>query len=219
MLTTLITFLDPNGDSPDCALVAGNDGYYYGRTAQGGDSGHGTIFSFSFDAPYFVTQPTNQTAFTGGQVVFHVAAGSASPLSHQWQKNSVNLSAGGNIASVTNADLVLANVSPADIGTYSVVVSNAVGAVTSAGAALTLGLTPPTVNPPLKVALAGGQLVFNVHGTPGAPFVILSADTLGGPAGSWATVVSGALDRQGHFSLVIVPDPTKTQQLFALKTP
>src|SRR5207248_1982004 len=38
---------NPNGDSPACTLVQGNDGYLYGTTVLGGSGTWGTIFKIS----------------------------------------------------------------------------------------------------------------------------------------------------------------------------
>ena len=46
----------------------------------------------------------------------------------------------------TNASLTLTNVQPANAGSYSVVVTNPVGSVTSAVAVLTV-LVPPVITP------------------------------------------------------------------------
>ena len=63
-------------------------------------------------------------------------------LPYQWQKNGTNLVDGGNLSGSTNRTLSLANVSLADAGTYSVIVSNALGSVTSAAAHLTVVYPP-----------------------------------------------------------------------------
>ena len=81
--------------------------------------------------PSITTQPASQTASVGANVTFSVAA-SGSPLSYQWAFN------GTNIAGATTSDYTRNNVQSADVGLYSVVVSNFVGVVTSADAALSL---------------------------------------------------------------------------------
>ncbi len=87
-------------------------------------------------------QPASQAAVVGANVVLSVAVSGARPFSYQWQKNGTNLVDGGNVSGATNRTLSLANVSLADAGTYSVIVSNALGSVTSAGALLTVVYPP-----------------------------------------------------------------------------
>src|SRR6266571_494872 len=81
--------------------------------------------------PPIVAPPTNQTVLPGATATFAVGAVGTTPLSYQWQSHGTNITSGGN-ANV----LTLRNVSPADAGAYSVVVSNALGSVTNAGGML-----------------------------------------------------------------------------------
>ena len=76
-------------------------------------------------APAIVTQPVSQTAGTGAIVAFSVTASGSAPLGYQWWFGSNSL------AGATNAVLTLTNVQPANVGSYSVVVSNAAGLATS----------------------------------------------------------------------------------------
>lgn len=92
-------------------------------------------------APSITTQPVAQTISAGGTAVFSVVAGPG-PLTYQWRFGGVAIVGG------TAATLSVANVGPASVGNYDVVVRNHVGAVTSAPAALQL--TPrPLVTVPL----------------------------------------------------------------------
>jgi subtilase family serine protease len=98
--------------------------------------------------PSITTTPSNQFVLSGTTVQFAAAATGYLPLSFQWQQNGTNLTDGGDISGSTNTTLTLANVSPANAGSYTIIVSNLAGAVTS---------TPPAV---LSVALSP-QLVQN----------------------------------------------------------
>src|SRR5262249_28645197 len=88
--------------------------------------------------PVITTQPLSQTALFGAPVNFSVAALGNAPLSYQWQQNGVNLNNGGNISGATSANLVLAAASSTSAGTYTVVITNALGSSTSTGAVLTV---------------------------------------------------------------------------------
>jgi hypothetical protein len=87
----------------------------------------------STGSPRITTQPAAQTASFGGGASFTVAATGNTPLTYQWSFE------GNEIAGATAATLTLANVQAAQLGAYSVVVTNALGSVTSATAALNLG--------------------------------------------------------------------------------
>ena len=137
-LTTLVSFDGfDDGALPETALAQGADGNLYGTTSSGGAAGQGTIFRLSMTgAPQITVPPTGQTVAVGASAVFSVAATGAAPLGYQWQKNGTNLAGAG------TRILSLGAVASSDAGVYTVIVSNAFGAVTSPGAVLTV-LTPP----------------------------------------------------------------------------
>jgi alpha-tubulin suppressor-like RCC1 family protein len=97
-------------------------------------------------SPVILTQPTDVTVGVGDMATFTVSAGGTLPLSYQWQKNGFDLTDGGDVSGATTTNLVLTNVQTNDMGYYSVVVTNNLGAVTSRMAAL-------------KVNNAGGYVV------------------------------------------------------------
>jgi N-acetyl-anhydromuramyl-L-alanine amidase AmpD len=80
-------------------------------------------------------QPASVPAL--GTATFSVTATGTS-LTYQWQKNSVNLANGGNIAGVTTATLTISSVTSADAASYRCVVTGTCGSVTSNTAALTV---------------------------------------------------------------------------------
>jgi Beta-xylosidase len=85
------------------------------------------------DAPPTIgTQPQSRSVFAGDAVTFSVAADGSPPPTFQWKKNGVE------IAGATGASYSLAEVSAADAGSYTVVVTNSSGSVTSAIATLTV---------------------------------------------------------------------------------
>jgi hypothetical protein len=99
-------------------------------------------------------------------VTFSVTASGNAPLSYQWSRD------GSPIAGATAATLSLPAVQSADFGTYSVLISNAVGSVTSnavalaaaspVGSALALAWDFTSANPssglPADLTIAGGEL-------------------------------------------------------------
>jgi uncharacterized repeat protein (TIGR03803 family) len=97
-------------------------------------------------APVIILQPTNQTVLPGASANFSVATVGNTPYFYEWQANGTNLANGVNFSGVTNSTLTVSNVSPANVGIYSVVVSNTIGSVTSTGAVLsTISVTAPGI--------------------------------------------------------------------------
>jgi len=84
-------------------------------------------------APTITTQPTNQTVTVGQTATFSVTATGTAPLSYQWQKNGATIS-GATASSYTTP----ATVSGDNGAKFDVIVSNAIGSVTSTIATLTL---------------------------------------------------------------------------------
>jgi hypothetical protein len=88
-------------------------------------------------APSITTQPGDSTATVGNTATFTVVASGSSPLSYQWQKN------GTAIAGATSASYTTPAVQLADNGTtFTVVVTNSAGSVTSNGAKLSVTSKP-----------------------------------------------------------------------------
>ncbi|MEI7730246.1 MAG: MBG domain-containing protein [Verrucomicrobiota bacterium] len=86
-------------------------------------------------APGIATQPTSCTNVAGAVATFMVTA-TGVPLNYTWRKNGAPLTDGGNISGSATAILSLNNVSAADQGSYSVVITNRLGSVTSSNATL-----------------------------------------------------------------------------------
>jgi sugar lactone lactonase YvrE len=88
------------------------------------------VFEVPTSGPLILRQPTNQPLSTGGDARFQVEAAGTPPLRFQWRMG------GAEIEGATNSDLVLVAPGESQTGEYSVVVSNAFGAVESRPASL-----------------------------------------------------------------------------------
>ena len=89
-------------------------------------------------APTITQQPASQYKQVGETATFSVAASGSTPMSYQWRKN------GSSISGATSASYTTPAISSSDNGaTFSCVVSNSYGSVTSSGAVLTVGSAPP----------------------------------------------------------------------------
>ncbi len=115
-------------------------------------------------APSISTQPQPQTVAPGATARFSVIAVGTAPLSYQWRKDGVN------IVGAVSSTLTLSNVTSASAGTYSVLVSNALGSLFSAGAALTVNSAPVITAPPQSQAVnVGTSVTFTVVASGTAP--------------------------------------------------
>jgi hypothetical protein len=115
--------------------------------------------------PLLTSQPTNQTVLEGMTATFSVGTASNALLYYQWQFDNgsglTNLTDGGDISGSATSSLTIDGVSPMDAGTYSVIVSNAAGAVTSSnGDAHGVGRRGRAA----LLLLADGRDQFNGHG-------------------------------------------------------
>lgn len=111
-------------------------------------------------APVITGQPASVTICEGKEATFTVAA-NGSNLTYQWKLN------GNDLVGANNASLVISNVTPAQAGTYSVVVSGSCGTpVTSNDVVLTVDTKPVIVSEPQnQVVCEGRPVTFTVGAT------------------------------------------------------
>ena len=89
-------------------------------------------------------QPVSRTIYAGGTAHFNVVGGGVPPPQYYWKKGATFLNDGGNISGAHTSALTIANVGSSDVANYSCVVSNSLGSLPSATAALTV-IPVPTV--------------------------------------------------------------------------
>jgi uncharacterized repeat protein (TIGR03803 family) len=235
---TLAQFDGYQGWVPHSALVEGTDGKLYGTTVIGGDSfavsfGYGVIYRLSIDSPLQITrQPQALTAFAGDTVRIDVSVLGSLPVTFQWMKNGTNLYDGGNVSGSSSPVLTLANVTYADMASYSVVVSNVYGSITSTVATLQIMIAPAAIieEPVSQTVLTGTTISFEVQASGDAPLsyqwqengtnlpdggnlsgsstpTLTLASVTAGNAGSYSVVVSNALNSvsSGGAVLTVLP--------------
>src|SRR5690606_31785446 len=86
--------------------------------------------------PVITSQPASRTVLEGAATVnFTAGISGTPPLFAQWQFNGEDIEGATN-ATLTSSTLTLTNVTQADAGSYTLVLSNAVDVVTSSNAVL-----------------------------------------------------------------------------------
>jgi hypothetical protein len=157
-------------------------------------------------APTIYAQPANQTVFATQAVNFTVGVNGTQPLSYQWNFNGTALDG------ATGPSLVLTNVQFAQAGTYTVLVTNAVGSVLSSNAVLTVNPPPPCDTPPTGLVswwagegdagdVAGGNSGTLSNGVTFAPGLVGEAFTFNAPNQIAVIPDSASLDPTNALSI------------------
>jgi len=132
-------------------LVTGKGTSWY--SSLGGNTSFNSTLAVIFP-PFISLQPESRAVNKGDAVTFTVAVNLAAPLpQYQWRLN------GTNIAGATAVFLALTNVQVSDAGSYSVVVTNTYGAVTSSNAMLVVNQAP------IADASATQPVIISANGT------------------------------------------------------
>jgi len=142
--STLYSFsaTDTNGFNGDGAepyddlVLSGNT--LYGAAIAGGSAGNGTVFSLNLTPPAITTQPAAVVSVLQGQALSLQVGATGGGLTYQWVANNTNLADGGAIYGSATSSLVITPVFTYNSGSYRVIVSNAVGSVTSAVSVVTV---------------------------------------------------------------------------------
>ncbi len=143
-------------------IIAASDGklYFLSRS-------NNSLYRIDYNsgsAPLITAQPQSISIAQGNTATFSVSASGAG-LSYQWRKNTTPING------ATAATYTISNVTSANAGNYSVVVSNSFGSTTSNTAVLTVtgSNTPPVANIVSPVTgstyTAGTSITFNGSAT------------------------------------------------------
>lgn len=188
-----------------------------------------------FGPPVIVTQPQSVVATIGGSANFTVSVNPTPTLTYQWLKDGLP------IAGANGPTLTINGVQGADVGGYSVVVSNAAGAVTSDTATLSIAALALVKQRPVlnsarvegslqqmlgqNVSLNGSTTVSGDLLVPGTPSVILNGspnyggtiDGTGSTTPTGYTIVLNGNPTLGH--VVRRTDPVPLPTVSAPATP
>jgi len=153
-------------------------------------------------APLLVQQPANQTVTVGQYATFKVAAVAIPNPTYQWFKD------GAPIPNATASSYTLASVAPADVGNYSVVVTNPVGSVTTSPASLSLSSAAPviTTSPASQTVLIGTPAMLTFAATGAAPFTYQwnkDNSPLPGATGPSLTLPNAQVADTGSYSVTV----------------
>ncbi len=167
------------------------------------DWGNNTIrsgISASSNGPSILVQPTDQTANQGQNASFSVTAAGSAPLAYQWFFN------GTNIAGATSSGLVV-NAQILNAGSYSVVVSNAIGSVASSNALLTIIVPPAISNAPQGLTVnQGANAGFSVTASGTAPFAyqwLFNGGAISTASASSYTLTNAQPGDAGSYSVIV----------------
>jgi len=170
-----------------------------------GPSANGIDFSATAlkpKKPWVLSPPQDTNVVASSDAPFSVVAAGTPPLYYQWWFN------GAAIPGAQNSSFVRTNAQTPDAGSYFVVVSNAVGAVTSAVASLTITLPVAITNQPQsQLVNLGSDAVFHVgaSGTPPLTYQWRFNETnvLAGATESTLVITNATDAHAGAYSVVV----------------
>ena len=151
--------------------------------------------------PSITAQPQSLTVNSGASASFSVTATGTGPLTYQWVKGTAN------ITGATSSTYTIPSVSASDAASYSVVVGNAAGSVTSSSATLTV-VAPPaiTAQPQSLTANSGASASFSVTATGTAPLTyqwVKGTANITGATSSTYTIPSVSASDAASYSVVV----------------
>ncbi len=164
-----------------------------------------TSTATTYTRPTITTQPASYSVSEDGSATFSVVATGTGTLSYQWYKDGVAIS-GATASSYTVADAA-----STDAGSYSVVITNAYGLVTSTSGTLTVttvtGTTPAITTQPASLSVnVGDSASFTVaasgSGTLSYQWYKDSAAVSGATSATY-TIASAATTDAGTYDCIV----------------
>jgi uncharacterized repeat protein (TIGR03803 family) len=164
--------------------------------------------------PEITSQPANQTLLEGMTAEFTVGIATNALMYYQWQENGTNLTDGGAIYGSATSTLTVSNVSLANAGSYSVVLSNAVGVLSSSNAVLTIVPSAPVIvlQPTNLTVLPGAPASLSVAVVGNPPYVyqwelngtnVKNGGNLSGATGNTLTIKNVLPVNVGNYTVIV----------------
>lgn len=167
-----------------------------------------------FSAPTISVQPLSSTVSVGQAVTLSVTASGNGPFTYQWRLN------GTNISGATGASYTIPSANASHGGSYSVVVTDPFGSVTSSTASLNVHTPPVVTNQPAFFSqIMGPERTFSVTATGTGPFTYqwrLNGANLSAATNSTLALSAINLSQAGAYSVVVTGPGGSTTNLVAL---
>ena len=161
-------------------------------------------------APAITTQPANQRVILGdtnATAAFSATAFGSPRLNFQWKLGANNLTG------QTNSTLIRSPVTSADIGTYSVGVTNAAAGVVSSNA--TLSYTTGPIAPGAQAVILGAPVTFTLTGMPAYPAYTYqwkhAGTNLPGATGPSLTLPAATVADAGTYNVLVTLGATSVE--------
>jgi uncharacterized delta-60 repeat protein len=158
-------------------------------------------------APTITAQPLAQTVTYGQSATFAIVATGTPVLTYQWRKD-------GSTINGSASTLTLSNIQESDAGTYSVIVRNGQGSVTSADAVLTVQKTAVSAQ---SVPVAGGGVTLAVNAPTATAYQWRYRGTvLAGQTSATLTLTNLSRAQNGDYDVVLTT-PAGSQTAFSYR--
>jgi autotransporter-associated beta strand protein len=148
------------------------------------------------------TQPVGQRVVSGSVATFSVNVSGVTPITYQWRKNGSPIASGG-----TASVLTIPGVQPIDAGSYSVVLSNSAGTLTSGSAQLSVIVPVSITKAPTNLeTILGGSSTFSVTATGTDPISYQwskNGAAITGATASSHTITATKDSDAGNFSVIV----------------
>jgi len=203
--TTTVSLNNTAGNLP-----VGNYNATIWFTNQNDNIGQNRQFTLSIITPPTITQqPADDAVLEGAPAAFSVQTAGGLPLNYQWQYNGTNLTDGSNISGSSTSTLTISDVSVANVGNYTVLVTNYAGSITSSNASLAIVHSAPviTMQPADQSSVVNGTAQFAVAAIGTTPFTYqwrFNGTNLVNATNATLTLPNVQFAQAGNYSVLIV---------------
>jgi hypothetical protein len=181
------------------AVVAGDAGTYSVLVAGACGSTEPSA-TLTVDSPVTASDPASAAECAGNAVTFSTVAGGTGPFTYQWKKDAID------IGGATSSSYMIAAVSAADTGNYTVVVTGACGALETAAATLTINSPVTASDPSGSTECPGNAVSFSTVAGGSGPFTYQwkkDGIDIGGATASSHSIASVVTADAGAYSVAV----------------